>query len=172
MVNGTPRSAPIGPVRDGLPPRFGSWLAWRSSRTPRATFGCRGAILASTIGRSTRTARRLLGELRAVGYCNPGKGLQRSRKKPSAPTRKKLAAISVKRSRKSVHTPSEQPKTLNGPLTNSRSREPKAESSSATSNDPESGSESGEASMTGAQLQLIPRRPSGWEPPGAAKSRH
>ena len=72
--------------------------------------------LASTIGRSTRTARRLLGELRAVGYAIPAR-VYTFAEKTIRSTRKKLAAISGKRSRKSVHTHSKEPKTLNGPLT-------------------------------------------------------
>ena len=72
--------------------------------------------LASTIGRSTRTTRRLLGELRAVGYSIPARvfaGAERTVRS----FRKKLSAISGKRSRKRFHTHSEQPKTLNGSLT-------------------------------------------------------
>ena len=89
--------------------------------------------LADTIGRSTRTARRLLGELRAVGYAIPAR-VYTFAEKTVRSTRKKLAAISVKRSRKSVHTPSEQPKTLNGPLTNAEveSRKQKARAQLAT----------------------------------------
>ena len=70
-------------------------------------------FLASTIGRSTRTARRLLGELRAVGYAIPAR-VYTFAEKTVRSTRKKLAAISGKRSRQSVHTPSEK---RNGPLT-------------------------------------------------------
>ena len=72
--------------------------------------------LASTIGRSTRTARRLLCELRAVGYSIPARVFTFAEKTVRS-TRKKLSAISVKGSRKGFHTRSEQPKTLNGPLT-------------------------------------------------------
>ena len=72
--------------------------------------------LASTIGRSTRTARRLLGELRTVGYSIPAR-VYTFAEKTVRSTRKKLAAISVKRSRQSVHTHSKQLKTLNGSLT-------------------------------------------------------
>ena len=72
--------------------------------------------LASTIGRSTRTARRLLGELTAVGYLIPARVFS-GMEKTVRSARKKLAAISKKGSRQSVHTHSKQPKTLNGSLT-------------------------------------------------------
>ena len=89
--------------------------------------------LASTIGRSTRTARRLLGELRAVGYSIPARVFTFAEKTVRS-TRKKLSAISVKGSRKRFHTHSEQPKTLNGPLTEAEveDRKRKARSQLAT----------------------------------------
>ena len=89
--------------------------------------------LASTIGRSTRTVRRLLGELRAVGYSIPARVFTFAEKTVRS-TRKKLSAISGKRSRKGFHTHSEQPKTLNGPLTDAEveERKRKARSQLAT----------------------------------------
>ena len=89
--------------------------------------------LASTIGRSTRTARRLLGELRAVGYSIPARVFTFAEKTVRS-TRKKLSAISGKGSRKRFHTHSEQPKTLNGPLTEAEveDRKRKARSQLAT----------------------------------------
>ena len=89
--------------------------------------------LASTIGRSTRTARRLLCELRAVGYSIPARVFTFAEKTVRS-TRKKLSAISGKRSGKGFHTPSEQPKTLNGPLTDAEveGRKQKARAQLAT----------------------------------------
>ena len=89
--------------------------------------------LASTIGRSTRTARRLLCELRAVGYSIPARVFTFAEKTVRS-TRKKLAAISGKGSRKRFHTHSEQPKTLNGPLTDAEveGRKQKARAQLAT----------------------------------------
>ena len=72
--------------------------------------------LAGAIGRSTRTARRLLGELRAVGYSIPAR-VYSGAEKTVRSFRKKLAAILLKTSRKSVHTHSEEHKTRNGSLT-------------------------------------------------------
>ena len=81
----------------------------------------------------TRTARRLLGELRAVGYSIPTRVFTFAGKTVRS-TRKKLSAISVKGSRKRFHTHSEQPKTLNGPLTEAEveDRKRKARSQLAT----------------------------------------
>ena len=89
--------------------------------------------LAGTIGRSTRTARRLLCELRAVGYSIPARVYTFAENSVRS-TRKKLATISVKRSIKRCYTRSEQPKTLNGPLTNAEveSRKQKARAQLAT----------------------------------------
>ena len=69
--------------------------------------------LASSIGRSTRSARRLIGELRAVGYSIPERVYSFSEKTVRS-ARKKLAALSRKTSRQRFHTRAEQPKTLNG----------------------------------------------------------
>ena len=89
--------------------------------------------LASTIGRSTRTARRLLCELRAVGYSIPARVFTFAEKTVRS-TRKKLSAISGKESRKGFHTHSKQPKTLNGLLTEAEveERKRKARSQLAT----------------------------------------
>ena len=89
--------------------------------------------LASTIRRSTRTARRLLCELRAVGYSIPARVFTFAEKTVRS-TRKKLSAISGKESRKGFHTHSKQPKTLNGPLTEAEveERKRKARSQLAT----------------------------------------
>ena len=89
--------------------------------------------LASTIGRSTRSARRLLCELRAVGYSIPARVFTFAEKTVRS-TRKKLSAISGKESRKGFHTHSKQPKTLNGLLTEAEveERKRKARSQLAT----------------------------------------
>ena len=89
--------------------------------------------LASTIGRSTRTARRLLCELRAVGYSIPARVFTFAEKTVRS-TRKKLSAISVKVSKQRFHTRAEQRKTLNGPLTEAEveERKRKARSQLAT----------------------------------------
>ena len=72
--------------------------------------------LASTIGRSTRTTRRLLGELRDVGYSIPQRVFTFTENTVRS-TRKKLSAISGKKRSGQKFQPSEEPKTRNGPLT-------------------------------------------------------
>ena len=67
--------------------------------------------LASAIGRSTRTTRRLIGELRAVGYAIPAR-VYAGAANTFRSGRKKVSAISSELSRKSVRTRSKQPRAL------------------------------------------------------------
>ena len=72
--------------------------------------------LASSIQRSTRSARRLIGELRAVGHAISERVFT-GMEKTVRSARKKLAAVSKKTSKENFNAFLDHPKTRNGPLT-------------------------------------------------------
>ena len=82
--------------------------------------------LASAIGRSTRTTRRLIGELRAVGYSIPARCFSGMAKTVRS-TRQKLSAISLEVSRKGVRTRSKQHSALTTAEVEERKRKARAQ---------------------------------------------